>query len=226
VHQVHRNGRVKCDIASISLEHEYRWYLRGLTKPGSTIPELLFGDGADIQIFGETWPNPARVVRRILDLPAIDTSCGPIHGDLHPKNVVLDKNLKANVIDFGWARPVGHIAKDYALMEANLRSMTLPSQVPFVELRALAQSWSITDQPNVAEGHVAMRQSLIRHCIWPRVAKSVVLQNWNHEYLAPLFLISFGLLKHLDSARNQLSLLLTILSLARHLNNWLGAEAA
>ena len=50
---------------------------------------------------------------------------GPIHGDLHPSNVLWD-GYKAGLIDFAWGNTNGHRIIDHVLMENSLRFMIFP----------------------------------------------------------------------------------------------------
>ena len=221
MYQVHRDGHVRCASRPLTYREEYSIYLRGLDEPTASIPAALFGRESVTRLFGEDWPNPTMIVRKVLDLGEFPGCCGPIHGDLHPKNVVIDKNLRVNVIDYGWARRSGHLIKDYVLMEANLRAITLSSHVDFGLLRSFAESFRPSAPSVSATGPIGFRQAAIRSCLWRQVEQHRLVSNWDREYVVPLFLVMFGLLKHMDDARNQISLLLTVLSLARHVEGWL-----
>ena len=54
---------------------------------------------------------------------------GAVHGDLHPKNIVLGNYGNVQIIDFGWAGVDPHVVVDYALLDINIRGTTLPSQI-------------------------------------------------------------------------------------------------
>jgi hypothetical protein len=223
MYQVHRDGHVKCGTREVTYREEYGKYLRGLDDPVAPIPRALFGNESLTRLFGEEWPNPGAVVRRVLDLPEFSACCGPVHGDLHPKNVVVDRNLRVNVIDYGWASRSGHIIKDYVLMEANLRAVTLSSHADFGLVRALADCITPSIPEILATGPVGFREATIRSCLWKQVLQNRLVSDWEREYVIPLFLVTYGLLKHMDDARNQISLLLTVLSLARHVDLRLSA---
>jgi aminoglycoside phosphotransferase (APT) family kinase protein len=176
-------------------------------------------------MFGLTWPNPVQVLHRVLALPPIEGACGPVHGDLHPKNIVLDKQMQPSIIDFGWAQRQGHLVRDYALMEVNLRAMTLPSHVPFGALLSHAREFAPGIQPYGADAIIRDRSNLIRRGIWARMTQQGVVESWDWEYVVPLFMVAFGLLKHLDSARNQMALLLTVLGLAAYVTDILNGQS-
>jgi hypothetical protein len=221
MYQVHRDGHVRCALRVMSYRQEYGPYLRGLEVAEAPIPLALFGHESVTRLFGEEWPNPGMVVRRILDLPSFNACAGPVHGDLHPKNVVIDRNQRVNVIDYGWASPSGHIIKDYVLMEANLRAITLSSHADVNLVRDFAGHLTPSAPPISAWGPIAFREAITRSFLWKQVIQHRLASDWNREYLIPLFLVTFGLLKHMDDARNQTSLLLTVLSLGRHIDQQL-----
>lgn len=218
MYQVHRDGHLRCSTQLVTYRQEYRKYLRGLEDPAAAIPGALFGHESVTRLFGEEWPNPGVVIRKILDLPEFSACCGPVHGDLHPKNVVIDRNLRVNVIDYGWASRSGHIIKDYVLMEANLRAITLSSHADFGLVRALADSLTPSIPEVLATGPIGVREAIIRSVLWKQILQHRLVIDWDREYLIPLLLVTYGLLKHMDDARNQISLLLTVLSLARHVD--------
>ncbi len=218
MYQVHRDGHVRCSSRRVTYKDEYGKYLRGLEDPMALIPKALFGHESVTRLLGEEWPNPGIVVRKVLDLTEFSACCGPVHGDLHPKNVVVDRSLRVNVIDYGWASRSGHIIKDYVLMEANLRAITLSSVVDYKLVRALADCLTPSAPEILATGPIGFRESTIRSCLWKQVLQHRLVSDWDREYIIPLFLVMFGLLKHMDDARNQSSLLLTVLSLARHVD--------
>ena len=59
-------------------------------------------------------------------------SIGPIHGDLHPSNIIVNtkNNNSVSLIDYAWARNNGVSAIDYAMMENSLLYMWAPIWMP------------------------------------------------------------------------------------------------
>lgn len=221
IHGMHRDGRVRCRRSEFSYDIEYKRYLRGMEQETSPLAEDLFGSADTTRFFGLDWINPRRVVAEVLRHAPFEGASGPVHGDLHPKNIVLDTHLVPHVIDFGWATESGHVVRDYVLMEINLRAMTLPAGARFSDILALARTLNPADA--VPETGLITRQriSLIRDGIWQQANGSGIVGSWNAEYLIPLLLVSYGLLHHLDSARNQVSLLLTVLAAAERVASFL-----
>lgn len=165
------------------------------------------------------WPNPSTIIRRIIEQSLLCTGyLGAVHGDLHPKNIVLDSFDSAQIIDFGWADVDCHIVLDYVLLDLNLRGVTLPSQVSEQGILQLAgfldECADVTGFPAAARE----RARIIRDVIWKKARAYAIVADWGREYLIPLFLVGYGLLVHLDSARNQPALVATVLQLAKRLD--------
>jgi predicted unusual protein kinase regulating ubiquinone biosynthesis (AarF/ABC1/UbiB family) len=150
---------------------------------------------------------------------------GAVHGDLHPKNIVIDGDEVARIIDFGWAQPASHIVIDYVLLDLNLRGTTLPSQLGEGEVLSLAGFLRPGQDKATLNGMARRRAEIIEQEIWARAQKSAVT-DWEREYLVPMLLVGYGLLVHLDSARNQPALVATVLSLAGELELSVGAGAS
>jgi hypothetical protein len=78
---------------------------------------------------------------------------------------------------------------------------------------ALAGFLRPTQEVDDLPAPVRCRAALIKDCVWS-AAKVGAAEDWFSEYLIPMFLVSFGLLVHLDSARNQNAIVALTLSLA------------
>lgn len=216
------NGR-----RQLRYSEEYDWYLRDTGKPRSKAQEALhklFGSEAEVQAFGAAWPNPVKLVERIVTRHDVfEGAYGPVHGDLHPKNIVFDDANEANVIDFGWATNGRHIVVDYLLLDINLRAMTMASQIPENQLLGAAKCLAPTDQPEAdTDERLQWRLQAVRGVIW-RVAQdrhavsSATGNGWLQEYLIPYFLVAYGLLVYLDNAQNQRALLACVLAAAERI---------
>ncbi len=74
-------------------------------------------------------PNPLIVMNGGFDvLP--EAKIGPVHGDLHASNVVMDHKNSPHLIDFRWSASERHVLIDYVLMENSLRFMLFPRHLP------------------------------------------------------------------------------------------------
>ena len=218
MHGIHRNGLVKCSRVKFTYSEQYEKYIRKLHTDRQNIPLAIFGNEDKTTLFGAKWPNPIKVFEGLWKIVSFEGTSGPVHGDLHPKNIVLDNQNSPNIIDFGWAQSSGHLVKDYALMEANLRAVTLPSHLKAEDVVALSKMLAIEDALPTGSDVITSRARLIREGIWKSLERGNIVDDWNREYLVPLFLISYGLLKHLDDARNQQALVSTILSLSERID--------
>ena len=219
----HRGILAKQSPAEFDYATQYNRYLRNTTSGGKRsakyITTSLFGNDPVTTAFGLEWPNPTGVVRRIIDHRMRFTGfLGAVHGDLHPKNIVLDNFGGVQIIDFGWAAVNRHVIRDYVLLDLNLRGTTLPSQVSELGILQLARFLRETDEVSSLPPAVRGRAGILCNVIWKKARENAIVTDWDHEYLIPLFLVGYGLLVHLDSARNQQSLVATVLQLAKELD--------
>lgn len=200
----------------------YNWYLRDTTGARRFIPEQIFGLEPTLKAFGETWQNPVLLVRKLISGQEFKGRVGAIHGDLHPKNIVLNQANSARIIDFGWAKSDAHIVQDYLLLDLNLRGITLPSQLSEPDVLALARFLRPTQDIAMLPETVRQRARIIKEVVWQK-AQTRAVDNWEQEYLIPFLLVAYGLLVYLDSARNQLALVATVLAAAHEV--WLHENA-
>lgn len=218
------------DPANIQRElrysEEYNWYLRDTNKPNSKAQKVLlnlFGEETNVQIFGANWPNPVKLVERIITTHDVFRGAyGPVHGDLHPKNIVFDHANKANIIDFGWATNGRHVVVDYLLLDINLRAMTLASQIAENELLGAAGCLAPADPLDIQDERLLWRISAVREVIWniaqsKSAVSSASKKAWLHEYMIPYFLVAYGLLVYLDNAQNQRALIACVLAAAERI---------
>lgn len=217
---------------AMQYSQKYDWYLRDTRKPASAAArkiEQLFGNAEHVQAFGERWANPIRQVGRILsDEDEFEGAFGPVHGDLHPKNIIFDADGKVQVIDFGWARNDMHVVVDYVLLDINLRAVALPSLVPEGELLAAARHLLPGDPAPAAGSLAADRLEIVRREIWGRAVDQGAVSGgdgraWLREYLIPYFLVAYGLLVYLDQAQNQRALLASVLAAAERIDRERGS---
>jgi hypothetical protein len=128
---------------------------------------------------------------------------------------VFSENSVPQSIDFGWTSNDSHIAKDFVLLECNLRFVLLRPDVSSLDLTAFT-SWLKYDQssPAFVNSHLSAMAKAIT--LLRREAQSMFPPDtdWNIEYIVPLFLVALGLLKHLKNYRNQIAARLTVLELA------------
>lgn len=227
VQSPHRNTLAQPRRMVQSYGSAYEWYMRktkGTCLLGH-IPRLIFGSDPTVRAFGRAWRNPVLLVEELISGREFDGCVGAIHGDLHPKNIVLNHQNSARIIDFGWARSDAHIVQDYLLLDINLRGTTLPSQIAEAEVLALASFLDPTQNVDDLPTSVQPRARIIKDVIWEK-AKSRAVQDWEAEYLIPLLLVGYGLLALLDSARNQPALVAMVLAAANAINTHEGTAVA
>ncbi len=56
----------------------------------------------------------------------VDVLQGPMHGDLHPDNIVLDQHNHPHLIDYEWSVPNRDVLIDYVLLENSVRFKHFP----------------------------------------------------------------------------------------------------
>lgn len=137
----------KCGTArlgEIQLVKEYAWYLRDMDGDTTTATgwQRTWNEPHEkgCADFGRSWTNPFWVVKELARSPRVKGYLGAVHGDIHPRNIVLSQDGGPRIIDFGWGKDDAHIAKDFALMEANLRFMILQPDVGFDHLERMNDS--------------------------------------------------------------------------------------
>lgn len=201
----------------------FAWYMRGFDEPtsGRSWSNSWHSEWRDdfVRELGVEFPNPITVLKKVLDM-TVSYSSAAVHGDLHPKNIVMSVDGIPNIIDFGWACGHGHASMDFTLLEANMRFVVMPSNIPTDDILKLAMT---IDNPSDASSFRDPRANL-RQVLLERIRQKALRacpgmqEDPVRQYLIPLFIVSFGLLRHIDSFSNQLSARLTVLSCAKHLN--------
>ncbi|MGA2876689.1 MAG: hypothetical protein ABSE82_14290 [Nitrososphaerales archaeon] len=122
----------------ICFKIEYKDYIRE-PKARKILSSILGVDetsqGADV--FGTPICNPLWFIGQpCFDMP-YKVKKGPVHGDLHANNVIVDADGDVHLIDFAWAANSRHVLVDYVLMENSLRFLLFPHHVnPDLQLLA------------------------------------------------------------------------------------------
>ncbi|MCP4372385.1 MAG: phosphotransferase [Deltaproteobacteria bacterium] len=166
-----------------------------------------------------TWVNPFWVLEKIRLLPEVPLYCGAIHGDLHPKNIVLSENKLPFIIDFEFASDQSHITKDFVLMECNFRFVALSPNIPYETLATMSQwiGFDDTNIPDYDNEYCHQRIKLISTL--REIARDTFPKetNWDIEYILPLFLTALSLLRFMSNFDNQTAARVCILSMANYL---------
>lgn len=208
---------------------EYQWYLRGLEDGtwGSEWQEEWGGNATEVKDAGGQFSNPFVVYNKIRDTEK-PLRIGAIHGDLHPGNIVLTKQ-RPRIIDFGWSQDRVHIAKDFVLLECNLRFHTVRPQLKQADVYTMSD-WIAWGAPIPDElcTYGLERIKLIaqlRKIAEKSIASDGYAPEWDWEYLVPLFLVSLGMLRFSPLLGNQQAAVRFVLSLATHIDRSCFPEA-
>jgi len=220
----HHKGGSSCRQKR-SFAVEYHKYVRGVwgSDPKPEFGwwkywELTWAPGSQetVTAFGAQHANPLWVLAGLREQEH-DFHCGAIHGDLHPKNVVLSE-MTPHIIDFAWADPDEHVAKDFVLLECNLRFMLFSEDVDRSSIERFA-GWVAWDAPaaKTSSDYCNRRMQLVQQLRGIATDHLPGTKDWDKEYVIPLFLVAFGLLKHLGDADNKIAAVTTVLSLADYI---------
>lgn len=113
-------------VTTFNFGTQYDEYLR-------ETPERLLADplphvfprGSTATIYGQTLKDPRRILEAVKRLQVTSLVC-PVHGDLHPNNVLFGRNFVPVLIDYAFGHLDGHFIKDFVLMECSLRFLQIP----------------------------------------------------------------------------------------------------
>lgn len=216
---MHHSASVPPDERETSYGQEYRWYLRSFLDDDATWWHTWAAQWGDASTpmshdLGADHHNPLWVCSQLKDR-RLRLVGGVVHGDLHPRNIVLDHEKRCRIIDFGWSTTDAHITKDFVLLDANLRAMTLPAHVGLQDMAALhigAGDVSLTT--NAVVHHRVPLVQVVQDMAAKRLRVSIGSDEWRAHYTIPLFLVTVGLLRHLGSSDNHLALRHLVLCLA------------
>ncbi len=147
-------------------------------------------------------PNPLYVLKKGFKR-RLCCQVGPVHGDLHSSNVMLDQNKEPHLIDFTWANRKGHLLKDYVLMENSLRFMLFPEDIsPDDQLKVdqvLLSEKGYEEFKEIDFSSPSARKLFFRLSQSVRAIRIAATKYTNggfNEYLAAQFLVLYGLLSY------------------------------
>lgn len=195
-----KNAHNAAKSQKVLLKNEYKWYLRKNAAKLRIQTMLGKARSEKIEFLGATIYHPLVALRSLLE-KQLTVHCGPVHGDLHPSNVVLDQDQNSKLIDFAWSHR-GHVLKDFVLMENSVRFFMLPKYVNFN--RQLAFDCALLNETFPIPPMSANKDSLeITYHRTARIigkirahARNVCGTKYDfRDYLAVQFLLLYGLLK-------------------------------
>jgi len=116
----------KGSVATFKFGNQYDAYLRETPERLLTDPlPHVFPARSTATIYGQTLRDPRRILEAVKQLEVTTLVC-PVHGDLHPNNVLFGRNFVPVLIDYAFGHLSGHFIKDFALMECSLRFLQTP----------------------------------------------------------------------------------------------------
>ncbi|HEX6910376.1 MAG TPA: hypothetical protein VF142_08270, partial [Longimicrobium sp.] len=110
------------------------------------------------------------------------------------------------------------------LLECNLRFIYMPGDLP-LECVQRFSSWIGMSEPCeglknqwCVEAHLTIA-SIRTHFMTLAGQKRDYVVDWDVEYIIPLFLVSFGLLRYVSEYKNQIAARQTVLNLADYIHS-------
>ncbi len=200
-------GKKNLRSQDVKLEEEYIHYMR-LPRAQEVLSSILNADGhtENNDLFGFPMCNPLWLLERPCFKRLYKVNRGPVHGDLHANNVILDAvDNSVHFIDFAWAEKKKHVLVDYVLMENSLRFLLFPHHVnPSTQLEADKLLLGLDGAQDLAEvrwdcqlGNHYRRLGLILSKIRGEARKYLGGDGFV-EYLAAQFLILLGQITYSD----------------------------
>jgi len=219
----HRAG----NFSPITYFSHYKSYLR-LDKDWSERLNGAIGNQEYIQVLGSTVRNPMILIGKLQKNPEKTNGMArlsAVHGDLHPRNIIVGQIYRAMLIDFGWSQPTFHTIVDYALMEISLKFFYLPWHVNRKELvdfeRQVLNNYLIKLNPSdpCLRGMFSILE-IVRQQASNYIEKSD--DNWFVvQYLLPLFFATMGTFAFASKVNNLGYLLLSAGLLAERIERGL-----
>ena len=194
---------------SVSLRIEYADYVRE-PKARKVLSSILGDDGnkQDVTFLGTSICNPLWLFGQQCFDVTYKGMRGPVHGDLHANNVIIDAEDDVHLIDFAWAAKNKHVLVDYVLMENSLRFLLFPQHVqPDKQLEAdrlllkcdgAQELASVTWDCCLVEHYRRLGRILHQLRTQARPYLASQAEDGFSEYLATQFLILFGQISYPD----------------------------
>jgi len=183
------------------LGKEFDWYQRASRE--DRVAAVVSPSG-NLTLWGCDYRNPLQV-RDALLATRSRIPVGFTHGDLHPNNVVLDRNDHPALIDFAWAHD-GDVTVDYVLMECSLRFLLFPEHVDWQDHHWVTERMAEEDGPEQVIQRYVANPGLVHARRYIRMARAVKTlrdharvcmtpaADFSH-YLTVQWLILYGLSK-------------------------------
>jgi serine/threonine protein kinase len=125
VYEKLKNAHTGHEPGIVNVSQHFKKYFRGHESKKRIQSVLGSHSNEDyFEFLGTSIYNPLKLIKEIPS--RITVYEGHIHGDLHPGNIVLDRNNLPNLVDFAWAESRKDILIDYVLLENSIRFMHFP----------------------------------------------------------------------------------------------------
>lgn len=125
VYEKLKNAHTVHEPGIVNVSQHFKKYFRGHESKKRIQSVLGSHSNEDyFEFLGTSIYNPLKLIKEIPS--RITVYEGHIHGDLHPGNIVLDRNNLPNLVDFAWAESRKDILIDYVLLENSIRFMHFP----------------------------------------------------------------------------------------------------
>lgn len=178
-------------------------------------------------VFGYRIRNPCILYRKLEKSSDVITGkahLSAVHGDLHPNNVLVNDSQPAVLIDYGWSKPAFNTVVDFVLMEASLKFFSLAWNVNRSDLkqfeRAVVKEF-LPDQITVNDTNMAFMRNYVK-LIREKASRFVDAEDFELQYLLPLFCVTMGQFKYAKKVNNLSYLLFSAGLLAEKLEEKFG----
>jgi serine/threonine protein kinase len=200
-HSTHR-------VRTVSIRSHFKRYFRNYAAQ-DRIRQVLGRDAHfnQINFLGCRILNPVKYVSSLPKRTRL--SLASIHGDLHPDNIVIDRNGLPHLIDFAWAHANRDVLIDFVLLENSVRFMAFPSAGPINLSDQLKVDQAFLDENgyeqigNLRFSRHARREDYARlacvvRCIRKRARRLLVAEFSMRKYLLTQFIVLYGLMRYKD----------------------------
>jgi len=212
--------------STIVYGQEYRRYLRERSRSRkllNPLSDFFPNDRSESRHGRLVLRNPRRILERV-KAQQVESIVRHVHGDLHPKNVLIDDRRHPNMIDFAYGDDRGHWIKDFVLMECSVRFVEPPRLLDADALReadaALLQEHGTHRVRAIAEGTSTRTGAVLREMAdlveTIRARCRTCHPDYDfEEYLTATYLILMGCIRLVSY--QDLRVMLALCELADHL---------
>jgi hypothetical protein len=207
---------------------DYSPYLR-LHKSWQSELTKALGNSKFFTVFGLRTRNPLFLLKKVKDNLNDFNTVGwvsAVHGDFHPRNIIIGDITRAAIIDFGWAQPSFHTIVDFVLMEISIKFFYLPWSISRRELKIIENDLVMDFIPDQKikdqrlAGAIKVIKAVRTHA-YQYIDRSD--DNWFiNQYLFPLYLLTMGTFAFGAKVTNLSYLLLSAGLLAGQVESKLG----